>query len=78
MRAVQTQYSPLIHMDVGSTRTKCGVIPYKNAPQVVHRDLLCKNCFGQDHGVGTITASMLGIQKIYERKAFTENETRRV
>jgi hypothetical protein len=74
MRAVQTQYSSLVHLDVGTTRTKCGVLPYKNAPAVIHRDLMCMNCFGLDHGVGKITASMIGVQKIYERKAITKNE----
>ena len=67
MRAVQTQYSPLIHLDVGTTRTKCGVLPYRKAPYVIHRDLMCGNCFGKDHGVGKVTAEMIGVQKIYER-----------
>ena len=78
MRAVQTQYSSLIHLDVGSTRTKCGVLPFKNAPQVIHRDLMCMNCFGLDHGVDTVNASMIGVQKIYERKTISQNETGRM
>ena len=74
MRAVQTQYSSLIHLDVGTTRTKCGVFPYKHAPQVIHRDLMCSNCFGKDRGVSNVTASMIGVQKIYERKTVSTNE----
>ena len=68
MSAVQTQYSSLIHLDVGNTRTKCGVMPYRNAPYIIHRDLMCMNCFGLDRGVGKITAAMIGVDKIYERK----------
>lgn len=78
MRAVQTQYSPLVHLDIGATRTKCGVLPYKKAAPAIHRDLMCMNCFGKDHGVGNITASMIGVQKIYERKAITEDQARRL
>lgn len=78
MRAVQTQYSPLIHLDVGTTRTKCGVLPYRKAAPVIHRDLMCMNCFGKDHGVGTITASMIGVEKIYERKIIPTGQVRRL
>lgn len=82
MRAVQCQYFPIVHLDIGETKAKCGIIPYRKAVPVIYRDLMCMNCFGQDHGqdhgVGKITALMIGVDKIYERKTVTEDQARRL
>ena len=70
-RAVSTAHSSLVHLrDDDNIRTRCGVIPARNAPKIIHRDLMCMNCFGKDHGVALgLTASSLGVEKIYERKS---------
>lgn len=67
MRAVQTLSSPLVHLyDSNRSKTVCGLFPSKNASLVVHRNLFCMNCFGKDHGIGSYTASKLGLEKIYD------------
>lgn len=68
-RAVQTLQSSLIHLFVeGGSKTQCGLFPARNAPDVIHRDLMCMNCFGHDHGFKEYNASRLGLTKIWEHK----------
>lgn len=68
-RAVQTLGGSLIHLyPDGASKTKCGLISGRNAPQIIHRRLMCMNCFGRNHGVNEWTASKLGIEQIYETR----------
>jgi hypothetical protein len=74
---VMTGFSSVIHLRQDETlKTNCGLVPYKNAPKVIHRYLMCMNCFGVDHGAKQWTAEKLGVEKIYE-PVDVNNELRR-